>query len=422
MSKDERDDTVPVTVVSGSLGAGKTTLVNHVLTEVQETDETVAVVVNDMGELNVDAELVEGPVSDEEGDLVELSGGCICCQLQNELRQRTAELAREYDFDYLLIESSGVSEPMPVAQNFVSEGDRYTGSYELDTTATVVDAEVFSGIVGDNGIDGTAEAEAIPDEPPGTTKPIEDILMDQIEFSDVLVLNKCDLLSEEETDRVEAVLGELKPDAKIYRTEFGRLNPGDVLGTGRFDIEKTSDSAGWIQKLKSEDGDSLRESDSHDQEHDDDSHDHEHRHPDEKYGVSSFVYRRGLPFHPRRLTEFLDDLPKSVVRAKGFVWLPHSEKFSVSLNVATNQYRLTVAGKWIAELPEEKREEMLEENPVLRENWHPEWGDRGAQLVFIGADMDQDAVTDALDDCLLTDQEMESDWEEMENPIDTLPF
>ena len=420
MSEDEPDDTVPVTVVSGSLGAGKTTMVNHVLEQVQESDETVAVLVNDMGELNVDAELIEGPVSEEGGDLVELSGGCICCQLQNELRQRTAELAREYDFEYLLIESSGVSEPMPVAQNFVSEGDRYTGPYELDTTATVVDADIFRDIVGDGRIDG--KTESIPDEPPGTTKPIEDILMDQIEFSDVLVLNKCDLLSERETERTEAVLGELKPDAEIHRTEFGRVEPDDVLGTERFDLEKTSDSAGWIQKLKSEDVDNLRESDSHDHGHEEDGHDHEHRHPDEKYGISSFVYRRKRPFHPRRLEEFLDDLPESVVRAKGFVWLPHSEKFSVSLNVAANEYRLAVAGKWIAELPEEKREEMLEENRVLRENWHPEWGDRGAQLVFIGAEMDHEAVEKDLDGCLLTDEEMESDWEEMENPVDTLPF
>jgi len=404
---------IPVTVVSGSLGAGKTTMVNHVLKEVQDGGETVAVVVNDMGELNVDAELLETPVSEGDGDLVELSGGCICCQLQDELRRQTAELAREHDFEYLLVESSGVSEPTPVAQNFATGDGRSSGPYELDTTATVVDAEVFRGIMGDTDPDASESGA----DAPGTTKPIEDILVDQIEFSDVLVLNKCDLLSEDEVDRVEGVLGELKPDAKIHRTEYGRVEPDAVLGTGRFDFEETSDSAGWIQKLKSEgDGDS-HESDSHDHEHDG-----EHRHPDEKYGISSFVYRRTRPFHPRRLTDFLDNLPDSVVRAKGFVWLPQSEKFSVSLNVAAKEYRLVVAGNWIAELPEEKLEETLEENPVLRENWHPEWGDRGAQLVFIGLEMDRDAIENALDDCLLTDEEMESDWKEMESPVDTLPF
>jgi G3E family GTPase len=406
-------DPVPVTVVSGSLGAGKTTMVNHVLKEVQKADEAIAVLVNDMGELNVDAELVEGPISEEGGDLVELSGGCICCQLQDELRKRTAELARNHDFDYLLVESSGVSEPMPVAQNFVSGSSLYPGPYELDTTATVVDADVFSGIIGDVDTDA-AELGA---DSPGATKPIEDILMDQIEFSDVLVLNKCDLLSEEELDRVEAVLRELKPNAAVHRTEFGRVEPEYVLGTGRFDIEETGDSAGWIQKLKSEkDHDS-----SHSHEHED-GHDHEHRHPDEKYGISSFVYRRDRPFHPRRIKDFLNDLPDTVVRAKGFVWLPHSEKYSVSLNVAASEYRLTVAGKWIAELPDEERESMLDNNPVLRENWHPKWGDRGVQLVFIGAGVEEETVVERLDDCLLTDEEMESDWEKMENPVDTLPF
>ena len=407
------DEPVPVTVVSGSLGAGKTTMVNHVLEQVQETDETVAVVVNDMGELNVDAELIEGPVSGEDGDLVELSGGCICCQLQDELRQRTAELARNHDFNYLLVESSGVSEPTPVAQNFVSGSSLYPGPYELDTTATVVDADVFDDIIGDFDTDA-AELGA---DAPGATKPIEDILMDQIEFSDVLVLNKCDLLSEEDLDKVEAVLRELKPDAAVHRTEFGRIEPDDVLGTGRFDIGETGNSAGWMQKLKSEED----HDGSHSHEHED-GHDHEHRHPDEKYGISSFVYRRDRPFHPRRIKEFLNDLPDTVVRAKGFVWLPNSEKYSVSLNVAANEYRLTVAGKWIAELPDEKREGMLDDNPVLRENWHHKWGDRGAQLVFIGTDMDDEAVVEKLDDCLLTDEEMDSDWTEMGNPLDTLPF
>ncbi|MCX2818727.1 GTP-binding protein [Haladaptatus sp. F3-133] len=413
----ETDEPVPVTVVSGSLGAGKTTLVNHVLKEVQDSGETITVLVNDMGKLNVDAELVEGPVSGEDGDLVELSGGCICCQLQGELRRRTAELAREHDFDYLLVESSGVSEPTPVAQNFVSGSGLYPGPYELDTMATVVDTDIFDGVIGDTGMDA-AELGA---DATGATKPIEDILMDQIEFSDVLILNKCDLLSEEEVDRVEAVLRELKPDAAVHRTEFGIVEPGKILGTGRFDIEETGNSAGWIERLKSEDSVKIHHEgdDGHEDGHE---HGHEHRHPDEKYGVSSFVYRRDRPFHPRRLTDFLEDMPDSVVRAKGFVWLPHSEKFSVSLNVAANEYRLSVAGKWIAELPDEKREEMLNENPVLRENWDPNWGDRGEQLVFIGTEMESEDVVNELDDCLLTDEEMGSDWDDLENPVDILPF
>lgn len=413
MSKTRQDSEgkIPVTVLSGSLGAGKTTLVNHVLTEMQDRDETVAVVVNDMGELNVDAELIEGEgaVSEGDGDLVELSDGCICCQLQNELRHRTAELARSHDFDYLLVESSGVSEPMPVAQGFASEATRQV--YDLDTTATVVDAEVFEGILGDADVD----AEELGSDAPGATKPIEDILMDQIEFSDVLVLNKCDLLTEDEKDRVEAALGELKPDAEIHRTEFGRVSPDDILGTGRFDFDETGNSAGWIQRLKGGEDETRGHEDGHD-------HDHEHRHPDEKYGISSFVYRRSRPFHPSRLKEFLDDLPDSVVRAKGFVWLPQSETFSVALNVAANEYRLAVAGKWIAELPEEKREEMLDDNPVLREEWDEEYGDRGAQLVFIGVDIDREAIARELDNCLLTDEEMDSDWDDIESPVETVPF
>ncbi len=415
---------MPVTVVSGSLGAGKTTLVNHILEEVHDTDETVAVVVNDMGELNVDAELLETPVSASDGELVELSDGCICCQLQNELVQQTARLAREYDFDHLLVESSGVSEPEPVARGFLSPGAREL--YELDTTVTVVDADVFAGIVEGNDV----EADAFQLDTAETTKPIEDILMDQVEFSDVLVLNKTDLVSDERLEAVEEVLTELKPDAEIIRTEFGRVEPDDVLGTGLFNPDTAGNSAGWIQRIKEEDTEEQAHGDSHEHasgEHEDNhshehDHDHEHRHPDERYGISSFVYRRNRPFHPARLTEFLDDLPESVVRAKGFVWLPQSNTFSVSLNVAANSYRLTPAGKWIAELPDEKQEEILADNPVLREEWHPEYGDRGAQLVFIGADMDRAAIEDSLDSCLLTDEEMEADWEEIENPLDLLPF
>jgi len=330
------DDKIPVTILSGSLGAGKTTTLNHVLAELEDDDVDVAVVVNDMGELNVDAELVEGPVSEDEGDLVELSNGCICCQLQNELAEQTGRLAREYDFDYLVVESSGVSEPAPVAQNFVSD-DR-TASYpadlySLDTTVTVVDAGVFLGIVERRDDDAEVLEAAVPE----TTKPIEDMLMDQIEFSDVLVLNKCDTVTDDEADKLEAVLRELKPDAKVLRSEYGRVEPDELLGTERFDIDGTSNAAGWIQKLKEggededdhdEEAGNGRELD-HDHKHDhsqdgdhghdhghEHDHEHDHLHPDEKYGVESFVYRRSRPFHPERFTDFLEDVPEGVIRMK----------------------------------------------------------------------------------------------------------
>ncbi|WP_336342817.1 GTP-binding protein [Halalkalicoccus ordinarius] len=372
-------DAIPVTILSGALGAGKTTLLNHLLAT---TDRRVAVLVNDMGELNVDAELIaEG--SDLAGGVTELSNGCICCELQDDLETEVMRLARSREFDHLVVESSGISEPAPVARLFTTDS-KAAAVYAVDTLVTVVDAADFRArFAGEREPEYAETAE-------GETRPLSDLLLEQVECCDVLVLNKCDLLPEDELDEVEATLRGLQPSARIVRTRYGELDPAEILDTGRFDPERAGESAGWKRALEETDhGDEANR-----------THDgHDHRHPNEEYGIDSFVYRRRRPFDAERFAALLEALPAALVRAKGRFWVAGRPDAELRMSYGGRITRVEPAGRWIAALPEVERDLYRSNRPDLE--WDDEWGDRRIELVFIGRELDDEALIERLDGCLV---------------------
>ncbi|MDT9720695.1 GTP-binding protein [Paenibacillus sp. ClWae2A] len=386
---------VPVTVLSGYLGSGKTTVLNHVLNNRQGLK--VAVIVNDMSEVNIDAALVKGEatLSRTEEKLVELSNGCICCTLRDDLMQEIEKLVNEGKYDYILIESTGISEPVPVAQTFTyadeESGIDLTSLARLDCLVTVVDANRFWHDFG-SGQSLLDRNQATGDE---DTRDVVDLLIDQIETCDVLLLNKCDLVDDAELSKLEGIIRKLQPNAKIIRTESGQVNPSEILNTGRFDFEKVSMSAGWIQELEKE----------------------SHTPETEEYGIGSFVYRRRKPFHPSRLAEFMSYWPEEVVRAKGLVWLAAKGDVAASLSQAGPSIQFGPAGHWVAALPEADKEEILRNEPDVLEKWDAQWGDRQTELVMIGIDMERASIEDELDQCLLSDEEMLADWGHFDNPL-----
>ncbi|TYT63891.1 GTP-binding protein [Natrialba swarupiae] len=387
------DDHIPVTVLSGSLGAGKTTVLNRVLTADHGLD--VAVVVNDMGEVNVDAEHV-AKQSDLAGDeeIIEMSNGCICCRLRGDMLDEVGRLADRREFDYLLVESSGISEPVPVAQTFAMgfEDASFdpTGTYELDTMVTVVNAHSFW----ESFDSGSALTNQQLEDDSGRVP--EEVLLDQIEFCDVLLCNKCDLVPDDALEEIEVVLERLQPRAKIIRTEFGDVDPDEILGTGRFDFQQAQDSAGWKHELK---------------------HDHHHD-PQEEHGVTSFVYQRDRPFHPKRIATLLSDLPDELIRAKGFFWSAGREDVAMGVDKAGTSVRAGPSGKWLATLPEQERKKYFAARPGLKDDWSDEWGDRMTRLVFIGREFEEDALIERLDDCVLTDDEMDENWDAYIDPFE----
>jgi len=385
---------IPVTILSGSLGAGKTTTLNHVLGSERELN--AAVVVNDMGEVNVDADLVEreSELTQNDEEIIELSNGCICCRLRGDMLDQVGRLAEERDFDYLLVESSGISEPIPVAQTFANgfEDAEFdpTGVYELDTMVSVVDAHGFW-----QGFDSGRALTEDTTEPQDDRVP-EEALMDQIEFCDVLLLNKCDLVPDDELAEMEAVLETLQPRAKIVRTEHGAVDPDEILNTGRFDFDAASQSAGWKRELQGG---------------------HHHGAAAEEHGVTSFVFDADRPFHPERIPHLFADLPEGIVRAKGFFWSAGREDVAMGLDKAGQSVRAGPKGTWIATLPEAEQEQYFAMRPGIEEDWDDKWGDRGVQLVFIGREFDRESLVERLEDCLLSDAEMDEDWSEYPDPF-----
>ncbi|WP_226022315.1 CobW family GTP-binding protein [Halomicrobium salinisoli] len=388
-------ESIPVTLLSGSLGAGKTTLLNHLLANAGERD--LAVLVNDMGEVNVDAELVaEGSDLDVSGGVTELSNGCICCELQDDLETAVVRLARNREFDHLVVEASGISEPGPVARLFTTES-RVAALYEVDALVTVLDTPQFlDAFAGDGG-----EPERRGEE---GDRPLSDLLVGQVELANVVLLNKADRCSDAELDEAEELVGALRPDAETIRTEFSRVDPDRLFDRDLFDVERMRDLPGWKRALEEAETDHEGDGDGHEHGHDDhDGHDHAgHGHPDEVYGVTSFVYRERRPFHPERFAQALRDLPPDVVRSKGTAWIAGNET-RVGIGHAGPSIRAEGQGPWIASLPEVERDLYRSNRPDLE--WHEEHGDRRTELVFIGTNYDEGAIRAALDDALVTDGE-----------------
>ncbi|MBM3995013.1 MAG: GTP-binding protein [Planctomycetes bacterium] len=384
-----------VTVLSGFLGAGKTTLLSHVLNN--RAGMKVAVIVNDMSEVNIDAALVGDAVALSRTDekLVEMSNGCICCTLREDLLQEVAKLATEGRFDHLLIESTGISEPMPVAEVFDAKlGETPLADLaRLDTTVTVVDAANFLAEFTDAVTLRERGLAATPDDERG----VADLLLDQAEFADVIVINKCDLASPEQLDCLEAALRRINPVARIERTTNGLLPPDRVIGTGLFSMERARRMSGWAAGLR---GEKLPET--------------------QEYGIASFVYRARRPFHPMRLSERLSRDWPGVLRVKGFLWLANRMGDVCFWQQAGRMCHTGKTGLWWAAVPRERWPTGERALARITANWQEPFGDRRQELVFIGIGLDEGEVRRDLDACLLTDGEMaggETAWAALHDPF-----
>ena len=422
---------IPVSLLTGYLGAGKTTVLNHVLSNQQ--GYKVAVIVNDIGEVNIDASLIAkgGAVTQKDENLVPLQNGCICCTLKVDLMKQIVELARSGKFDYILIEASGICEPGPIAGSIcMLDGTQPQAGLpavaRLDSITTVVDAKRLADEFGSG-------ADLMKDDL--DEEDIENLLIQQIEYCTTIVLNKLDEVTEKEKADVLEVIKALQPDAKIIETTYGQVDVAEILDTNNFDMRKIMQSAGWVKamEIEGENSDDLDDDhDEHEHDHDhnhdehehhdhDHDHDHEHDHDEhehghghhhhhhhhheegeaEEYGIATFVYQNVKPFSKEKFEKFVfEQWPKEVIRAKGLFWIIENPNTAYIFEQSGRQKIASDDGDWIAAFPEDERKEILALNPDIAETWHPVYGDRVNKLVFIGRGMDKEAIIRSLDACI----------------------